>query len=700
MCHHATVRKEGALTRLRPTAPAIGLSACLSLFLLAGCAASSEEAEPAATSPAASQALAPNPLPANQVAANPYLSASEGLIHNDCYSSDVTDAVLPLDIDSSVSLSVETRNVTAPSAAFYDERGNAISPLLGGISISRFDGDTIERLGSFVPSLHDGGGYSVQISYSFVDADGNVVMPTTDGRILCVRTTDDEGNVLPVFEKVFDIDVVSQAKAALGDDIDPNILSIIYDYEGNLWFVTGGFRIYPDRNPAGFVGYISREYLNALSQGAEASVEDGVRFLRLAEGEGAENGISSCEEGAVILTNMACYLLDADDGVKTAWRVPYETNGANDAVEGSGYEGGGLSYGSGITPTLTSELVLFTDNLDPVNLYAVSIATGEVVATIPVLDGLGEDTPVSIENSILVYDCGQGTTSVVLANWFGAGNAGLADPDADSSIQSYDNIYDAKWREEGNGCIAPGLERVDIVKGEDGYTASSVWARDNVSSTMMAKLSTATGYLYGYWQDDSGTWCYTVLDFDTGDTLVEKPVSSLPEYNNVAVGLIPDAKGNALYCPTNALEMARWQDNFAYLPEIGAKAISPNVTSHFHVTDDALAERAGQEASAASFLMEAAIGHVPESETVVAFKVNGLAGKASELRLFAERADGSLAEFGGSWAITDAEGNPVDDGTELAADELYELRATVVDGSEFDLDEAESAVRIGVVLAR
>lgn len=249
-------------------------------------------------------------------------------------------------------------------------------------------------------------------------------------------------------------------------------------------------------------------------------------------------------------------------------------------------------------------------------------------------------------------------------------------------------------------CIAPGLERADIVKREDGYTASSVWTRDDVSFTMMAKLSTATGYLYGYWQDDSGTWCYTALDFDTGDTLVEKPVSSLPEHNNVAVGLIPDADGNALYCPTNALEMVRWQDSFAYLPEISAKEISPNDMSRFRMTDDELSEMAGQEASAASFLMEVAIEHAPESETVVAFKVNRLAGKTSELRLFAERKDGSVAEFGGSWAITDAEGNPVDAGTELAADELYELRATVVDGSEFDLDETESAVRIGVILAR
>ena len=40
--------------------------------------------------------------------------------------------------------------------------------------------------------------------------------------------------------------------------------------------------------------------------------------------------------------------------------------------------------------------------------------------------------------------------STIVCNWFGAGSAGLADPDSDSSIQSYANIYDINWLIEGN----------------------------------------------------------------------------------------------------------------------------------------------------------------------------------------------------------------------------------------------------------
>lgn len=95
--------------------------------------------------------------------------------------------------------------------------------------------------------------------------------------------------------------------------------------------------------------------------------------------------------------------------------------------------------------------------------------TGEVVASMPVLDDLPESYQVAIENSAIVYDDGAGTVSTIVCNWFGAGNAGLADPNSDSSIQSYANIYDQNWLMKGNVMIAPGVERVDTVKTDSGY---------------------------------------------------------------------------------------------------------------------------------------------------------------------------------------------------------------------------------------
>ena len=165
---------------------------CLMLALAGGCAGAQEQW----------RTLQPRPLPENPVAENPYMGRGDNSIHNDVYASDVTDAVAPLGIYSRVTASLETQNIHAPSAAFYDSRGNAVTPFLGGISIVSFDGEQVQRLGSFVPQRDDGAGYAFQISYSFVDANDNVVAPTSHGHILVMRTLDQDGQVLPVFEKL------------------------------------------------------------------------------------------------------------------------------------------------------------------------------------------------------------------------------------------------------------------------------------------------------------------------------------------------------------------------------------------------------------------------------------------------------------------------------------------------------------------
>ena len=74
-----------------------------------------------------------------------------------------------------------------------------------------------------------------------------------------LKATDDAGNVLPEFEKVLDIDIKAAAEEITGKTLDQNLLSVVFDYEGNLWFATGGFRIYPERKQQGAMGYISRE---------------------------------------------------------------------------------------------------------------------------------------------------------------------------------------------------------------------------------------------------------------------------------------------------------------------------------------------------------------------------------------------------------------------------------------------------------
>ena len=664
-------------------------------------AASAAPAQPAAVQPAAeeptSTALPVKALHPKQVDENPYMAKSDANIHHDGYNTDSTDEILPLGIYPEINVSYEKTNANASPAIYFDSYGHAVVPLLGGIAIRDLNAEETKTLGYFSPKKHDGGGYVIQSSYTFLDSENRIVCPTSNNHVLMLRATDEAGNVLPEFEKVLDIDIKAAAEAALGKELTQNLLSVVFDYDGNLWFATGGFRIYPQRQQQGVIGYIAHSAIDAILNGKQTDLSKAVFVHELTPGEGAENGIAASKEGAVILTNQNCYLLRANNGVEAVWCTPYKSAGAKVSGEGDKTTGGGLAWGGGCSPTLTPNLVLFTDNQDPVNLLALDMKTGEVVASTPVLDELPEGYQVAVENSAIVYDDGEGTVSTIVCNWFGAGNAGLADPNNDSSIQSYANIYDQNWLMKGNIMIAPGIERVDTVKTTNGYEMKSVWCRNDLSDTSIFKLSTATGYLYGYVQDvTTGMWQYIILDFATGETVFTMDVSNKYGYNNMAIGMYAGNSGNALYCPTGYLELLRLQDRFVYLPEMPYRKVDLDKAAR-NVLTQAQFEQDGGEGTVASWRNTATVENV-HPNTTVAFRMNDLSGSTSALTLYAYGADGKLAKVEPAlWSITDEDGKTV---TELTAGTLYELRVTVADGGAFDLSEAEKEIKISVVLAK
>ena len=664
-------------------------------------AASAAPAQPAAVQPAAeeptSTALPVKALHPKQVDENPYMAKSDANIHHDGYNTDSTDEILPLGIYPEINVSYETTNANASPAIYFDSYGHAVVPLLGGIAIRDLNAEETKTLGYFSPKKHDGGGYVIQSSYTFLDASNRIVCPTSNNHVLMLRATDESGNVLPEFEKVLDIDIKAAAEVALGKELTQNLLSVVFDYDGNLWFATGGFRIYPQRQQQGVIGYIAHSAIDAILNGKQTDLSKAVFVHELTPGEGAENGIAASKEGAVILTNQNCYLLRAEDGVNVVWCTPYKSAGAKVSGEGDKTTGGGLAWGGGCSPTLTPNLVLFTDNQDPVNLLALDMKTGEVVASTPVLDDLPEGYQVAVENSAIVYDDGEGTVSTIVCNWFGAGNAGLADPNNDSSIQSYANIYDMNWLTKGNCMIAPGVERVDTVKTDSGYEMKSIWSRNDLSDTSILKLSTATGYIYGYVQNlESGMWQYIILDFATGETVFTMDVSNKYGYNNMAIGMYAGNSGNALYCPTGYLELLRLQDRFVYLPEMPYREVNLDKAARNVLTQEQF-EQAGGEGTVASWRNTVTVENV-HPNTTVSFRMNNLSGSAADLKLYAYGADGKLAEVSKElWTITDESGTGVDtltDGT------LYELRVSVADDGALDLSEAEKEIIISVVLSK
>ena len=635
------------------------------------------------------------PLSSKIVDENPYMAKSDSNIHHDCYNTDSTDEVLPVDIYSEINVSYEKTNPNASPAIFFDTYGHAVVPFLGGLAIRDINADETQTQGCFSPKQHDGGGYMIQSSYSFVDESNRLVCPTSNNHVLMLKATDDEGNVLPEFEKVLDIDIKAAAEEKLGKTLDQNLLSVVFDYDGNLWFATGGFRIYPDRNQQGAIGYISRAAIDSILNNEETNLSDAVFVYELTPGEGAENGISASKDGAVILTNTNCYLFQADNGINKVWQTAYESVGAKESKEGDSTTGGGLAWGSGCSPSLTKDLVMFTDNQNPVNLLALDMKTGETVATMPVIDELPEDVQVSVENSAIVYDHGSGTVSTIVCNWFGAGSANLGKEDSDSSIQSYENIYDVNWLRQGNSMIAPGVERVDTIKTDDGYEMKSIWCRNDLSDTSMLKLSTATGYIYGYVQDmETGMWQYIMLDFETGETVFTMNVSNKPGYNNMAIGMYAGNSGNALYCPTGYLELLRLQDRFVYLPEMPYRKVDLDKANRNILSQDKF-EADGGQGTVTGWLNTVTVENV-HPNTTVALRMKGISGETENLKLYAYETDGSLKEVPAElWHIQTEDGETPDT---LSDNILYEVHFTAQDNEAFDLCEEEKEIKISVVL--
>ena len=666
--------------------------------LTSGCANGTPKTEEAKSEQKTTEenAVVPiKPLTEKAIDDNPYMAKSDANIHHDCYNSDTTDEVLPVDIYPEINVSYETVNKNASPAVFFDTYGHAVVPLQGGLAIRDINADEAQTEGYFSPAKHDGGGYVIQSSYSFVDESNRLVCPTSNNHVLMLKATDDAGNVLPEFEKVLDIDIKAAAEEITGKTLDQNLLSVVFDYEGNLWFATGGFRIYPERKQQGAMGYISRAAIDAILKGEHVDLKESTFVYELEPGEGAENGIASSKEGAVILTNQNCYLLNAKDGVQVQWCTPYESVGAKDSKEEDETTGGGLAWGGGCSPSLTSKLVMFTDNQDPVNLLALDMKTGEIVASMPVIDELPENMQVSVENSAMVYDNGEGTVSTIVCNWFGAGSAKLADADNDSSIQTYENIYDVNWLKQGNKMVVPGVERVDTIKTKDGYKMKSIWCRNDIHDTSMMKLSTATGYIYGYIQDlESGMWQFIMLDFETGETAFTMDVSDKPGYNNMAIGMYAGNSGNTLYCPTGYLELLRLQDRFVYLPEMPYRKVDLDKAKRNVLTQEEFTE-AGGKGNVAGWLNTITVENV-HPNTTVAIRMKGIAGEADTFTLYAYDKENKLKEVPAElWHIQEEDGTLPD---KLTEDTLYEVHVMVEDGGEFDLSDTEKEIKIAVIL--
>ena len=222
-----------------------------------------------------------------------------------------------------------------------------------------------------------------------------------------------------------------------------------------------------------------------------------------------------------------------------------------------------------------------------------------------------------------------------------------------------------------------------------------IWCRSDLSDTSMMKLSTATGYIYGYVQNlETGMWQYIILDFETGETVFSMDVANKPMYNNMAIGMYAGNSGNALYCPTGYLELLRLQDRFVYLPEMPYRKVDLDQAMRNVLSQEKFAADGGQ-GDVKGWLNTITIENV-HPNTTVAIRMKGISGETASLKLYAYGTDGTLKEVPAEkWHIQTEDGETPDT---LSEDVLYEVHMTVEDGGDFDLSETEKEIKISAVL--
>lgn len=169
--------------KLQCSVPTLLLAGVLCLTLAACGAKQSSDMPASDTDSAASAALPVKAMNAKRVDENPYMAKSDANIHHDGYNTDSTDEVLPLGIYPEINVSYEKTNANASPAIYFDNYGHAVVPLLGGIAIRDLNAEEATTLGYFSPKQHDGGGYVIQSSYTFLDTENRIVCPTTSYRM-------------------------------------------------------------------------------------------------------------------------------------------------------------------------------------------------------------------------------------------------------------------------------------------------------------------------------------------------------------------------------------------------------------------------------------------------------------------------------------------------------------------------------------
>ncbi len=299
--------------------------------------------------------------------------------------------------------------------------------------------------------------------------------------------------VVPTTERHILVVAVENGEFTVVEDYDltgdlpegSKIISALPDWSGRIWLAT----------TAGLIAVI-----NPATR--EVSTHD--------LGEVIQNSFAVGDKGDVyIVSEKAFYRFAAgpDGAPVVVWRKVYDNTGE--------LKPGQVSAGSGTTPTLHGDgWVSITDNADPMHVVVYRRRDGRQIC------------------EQAVFAKGQGSTDNSL---IGAGH---------SLIVENNYGYTGPTATMNGARTQPGIERVDI--DADGEGCTKVWHSDEISPSVVPKLSLSSGLVYVYTQDREGDrddpWFLTALDFRTGRTVWKRLTGQGLGFNNnyAPVSIGPD----------------------------------------------------------------------------------------------------------------------------------------------------------------
>jgi hypothetical protein len=413
------------------------------------------------------------PLFTRPVPRHPFMAPNErSNLHNDAYSSDVNPGPGPLGRDMTV---ISTALFRECASLTFDSRDRIVAVCVGldGPQLLMFDSRTLELLADFPLPPRQPSGAEVFTSFG----GGGYFYLDHQDRAIVPTTTLQIFVVAETDGPGFRLERSYDLRAHLPPD--DSIISALPDFGGRIWFVSN----------KGFVGIVHPD------TGA-------VRTHRL-EGEGITNSFSSDESGGVyIVSDRALYRFEADaEGAPAViWREEYENTLER--------KPGQVDDGSGTTPTVMgADLVNITDNADPMNVLVYrrgrNVSGSRLVCRHPAFEAGQSAT----DNSLITTD-----RSIIVEN-----NYGYASPRSTSDGAS----------------TSPGLERIDL--DPDGEGCRRVWRSDEISPSVVPKLSLANGLVYAYTKpagDNDDPWYLTAIDFRTGGTVFKKLAGTGLGFNN------------------------------------------------------------------------------------------------------------------------------------------------------------------------